>query len=98
VLEEGVIDWLMLPERIDKTLDEELLDEDKLDDRLLERLDERLEERLLDKLLDRLDERLLVSRLEQLIGRPNVGEIVGMMVDASVEIEAGYAHEQTEDI
>ena len=82
MLEEGVIDWLMLPERIDKTLDEELLDEDKLDDRLLERL----------------DERLLVSRLEQLIGQPNVVEIVGMMVDVSVEIEAGYAHEQTEDI
>jgi hypothetical protein len=98
VLEERVLDWLMLPERIDEKLDEELLDEYKLDDRLLERLDDRLDERLLDKLLDRLDERLLEIRLEKLIGQPSVGEIVGMMVDGSVEIEAGYAQEQTDDI
>lgn len=55
-------------------------------------------DRLLERRLERLRERLLEMRLEQLIGHAvlvanRVGVIVGVTKD-----EAGYAHEQTEEI
>lgn len=83
---------------LDETLLERLEEEELLDNKLLERLDEKLDERLLERLLERLDERLLEMELEQLRGQFGVGVIVGMVVDVSVDVEAGYAHEQTEDI
>ena len=93
-VDEAVLDETLL-ERLEE---EELLDDKLLDDKLLERLDEKLDERLLERLLERLDERLLEMELEQLRGQFGVGVIVGMVVDVSIDVEAGYAHEQTEDI
>jgi len=93
--EEELLDDKLLD---DKLLDDKLLDDKLLDDKLLERLDEKLDERLLERLLERLDERLLEMELEQLRGQFGVGVIVGMVVDVSIDVEAGYAHEQTEDI
>lgn len=83
-----VLDWL----------DE---DEDLLEERLLDKLLERLEERLLDKLDDRLRDRLLEMRLVQLIGHNDVATGIGVTICVIVDVvkdEAGYAHEQTEDI
>jgi hypothetical protein len=84
-VEESVLDWL----------DERLLD------RLEDRLDERLEERLLDRLEDRLEDKLLDMILEQLVGQGDAGVAVGRAVGVTVDVakeEAGYAHEQTENI
>jgi hypothetical protein len=68
------------------------LEEELLDERLLDRLEDKLEERL----LDMLEDKLLDKRLEQLIGQDGAGAAVGRIV--GVIAEAGYAHEQTEDI
>jgi hypothetical protein len=87
LLDEEELVWERLDENVLDWLEEELLDE-----RLLDRLEDKLEERL----LDMLEDKLLDKRLEQLIGQDGAGAAVGRIV--GVIAEAGYAHEQTEDI